>query len=126
MIELLNRKIKELRYENSLTQEQLAEILGIAKNTLCQYEKNKANPSLEIVLKIADYFGVSVDYLLGREDDFGNITIRSEGEKLTPREEELMEILRSMPESLQDIALDTVRALAGASERNSYTNYKKA
>mgnify|MGYP000490302186 CR=1 FL=1 len=71
-------KVKELRLENNLTQRELSQKIHIAQNTLSQIENNIANPSYEVLNLIADFFQCSTDYLLGREDDFGNITIKTE------------------------------------------------
>ena len=71
-------KVKELHLENNLTQRELSQKIHIAQNTLSQIENNIANPSYEVLNLIADFFQCSTDYLLGREDDFGNITIKTE------------------------------------------------
>lgn len=60
-------RIKEARLAAGLTQTKLAEILGIAGNTLCQYETGTRAPSLETLKKLADYFNVTVDYLIGHD-----------------------------------------------------------
>lgn len=65
---LINKRIKSLRKESSHTQQQLAEKLGIKNQTVSCYESGEREPSYEIILKLADYFNVSVDYLLGRTD----------------------------------------------------------
>ena len=62
----------------NLTQRELSQKIHIAQNTLSQIENNIANPSYEVLNLIADFFQCSTDYLLGREDDFGNITIKTE------------------------------------------------
>ena len=61
-------RLKELRKSRNLTQAELAKILGIAQPTLSGWENNKFQIDDDIKTKIADYFGVTVDYLLGRED----------------------------------------------------------
>lgn len=61
-------KLKELRKERHLTQQQLAQIMSVSKTTVCQWETSKQEPSLENVAFIAQYFGVTTDYLLGLED----------------------------------------------------------
>ena len=68
----ISTKLKELRVEKDLTQEEAAQYLNIARNTLSQFETGKARPSYEVLVSAADLFSVSVDYLLGREDNFGN------------------------------------------------------
>lgn len=61
-------RLKELRKSRNLTQAELAKILGIVQPTLSGWENDKFQIDDDIKTKIADYFGVTVDYLLGRED----------------------------------------------------------
>lgn len=56
--------LKKLREENSITQEILAHNLGITRSTVAGYETKDKQPDYERLLQIADYFHVSVDYLL--------------------------------------------------------------
>ena len=63
---MINQRLKQLRAENNLTQTNLADILGIAKTTLAAYEQGKSEPSIDTIIKLADFFNVSIDYLLGR------------------------------------------------------------
>lgn len=63
---MIGKKIKELRELKGSTQEELAKFLGVAPQTVYKYEKNINEPDLETTSKIADYFGISVDELLGR------------------------------------------------------------
>jgi len=65
---IFGRKLKELRTEKRLTQANVAEIFKVSKTTICQWETSKQEPSLEDVAKIAKFFEVSTDYLLGLED----------------------------------------------------------
>ncbi|WP_089610064.1 LexA family protein [Dehalobacterium formicoaceticum] len=58
--------IKELRNECSYSQKELSGMLNIAQNTLSQYETGTREPDNKILIKIADFFNVSTDYLLGR------------------------------------------------------------
>ena len=61
-----NERIKSLRQSKSITQSKLAKELSIAKTTLAAYEQGKSEPSINTILKLADFFNVSIDYLLGR------------------------------------------------------------
>ncbi len=61
-------RLKELRNKLGLSQTQLANQIGIAQNTLSQYEKGTRQPDHETLKKLADYFDVSIDYLLGRDE----------------------------------------------------------
>lgn len=58
--------IRNLREDNDKTQIQLAEYLHIKQTTYSKYELGKINIPIEVFLKLADYYDVSVDYLLGR------------------------------------------------------------
>lgn len=61
---MLNDKIKELRISRNLTQPELAKILGVSRPTVTKYESGEREPDYQMLAKIADYFGVSTDYLL--------------------------------------------------------------
>lgn len=62
-------RIKELRNSKGLTMEQLAKDLGTTRATISNFENEQRKPSLDMVIKIADYFQISIDYLVGRTDD---------------------------------------------------------
>lgn len=64
----LGKKVKEMRVALNLTQKQLSQIIGVAPNTVTQYENGTARPSYEVLVKIAIALGVTSDYLLGLED----------------------------------------------------------
>lgn len=59
-------RLRELRLESGLTQAEVGEILGINQRTYSCYELGTHNLSAEILLTLADYYDVSIDYLLGR------------------------------------------------------------
>lgn len=61
------RKIKELREQFNVSQQQLASYLKVSPSALSNWESDKREPDLATVIKIADYFNVSVDVLLGRQ-----------------------------------------------------------
>ncbi len=69
MDNILGKRIKELRLEINLNQSEFANILNIRNTTLSQYENGINIPNDDMKIKIADYFNVSVDYLLGRSDN---------------------------------------------------------
>lgn len=63
------RRIYELREDNDITQKSVAEYLGMQPNVYRRYEKGNRAIPVEAVIKLADYYRVSTDYLLGRTDD---------------------------------------------------------
>jgi len=65
----LAERMRELRKERNLRQEQLAVALNLGMATYCRYEQGKREPTASVLERIADYYDVSVDYLLGRCDN---------------------------------------------------------
>lgn len=59
-------RIKELRKAKNITQLKMAMDLNMSQNTISRYENGEREPGLKELVQIADYFDVSVDYLLGR------------------------------------------------------------
>lgn len=66
---LISKRTKELRIKNNLTQKQLSEILKIQPNSVQRIEYGTARPSIDTLVTLANYFDVSLDYLLGRTDN---------------------------------------------------------
>ena len=60
-------RLRELRKEKGLSQTQLANELGMIKQTYSNYENEKREPNIATLIKLADYFDVSVDYLIRHE-----------------------------------------------------------
>lgn len=65
---MLNERIKELRLANNLTQVELANDLNVTKQCVSNWENNNIQPSVDMLIKLAKYFSVSCDYLLGIEN----------------------------------------------------------
>ena len=61
-------RIKNLREELNMTQQELADKLEGAKSTVAMYEKGNRKPSLEVLVKLSEIFDCSIDYLLGKTD----------------------------------------------------------
>ena len=61
-------KLKELRKEHKLSMKELGKILGLSESTISLYEAGKREPDIKTLIKIADYFNVSVDFLLSRDE----------------------------------------------------------
>ena len=67
-MKIFQERLIEQRKLNNMTQRQMAEHLGIAQPSYIRYENGSAEPTLEALVKIAELFDVSVDYLLGRKE----------------------------------------------------------
>ncbi len=105
---MFSDKISTLRKENKLTQKQLAAYLNLSANAICEWEKGRSEPNFDTLKKIADYFDVSIDYLLGREDDFGVVKRESPADKDS---EELLSLYRELTPSAQEAIKETIRQL---------------
>ena len=60
-------RLAELRAQEGVSQKKLAEDLHMSAGNLCDWEKGRTEPDIERLIKLADYFDVSLDYLMGRE-----------------------------------------------------------
>mgnify|MGYP001624996908 CR=1 FL=1 len=84
-------KILELRKQKKLTQQNIADFLGISQRAYANYENNKNEPNITTLIKLANYYNVSLDYLLERDFQGG----------LTTDEYELISIYRDLKEDEQ-------------------------
>lgn len=84
-------RIRDLREDRDLRQVDVSEAIGIDQRTLSNYETGKTNPDSFAIIKLADFFGVSADYLLGRTN---NNTINADDivRKIDKLQSELTEI----------------------------------
>ena len=65
---LFSKRLKELRICNNLTQAELGQKLNVTKSTICSYEKGTRMASIETLIDLANFFKVSLDYLVGTEN----------------------------------------------------------
>lgn len=65
---MLSDKIKKLRQQKNMTQKELADAIGVGQSTIGMIESGKNKGSNDTILKLAKYFGVSIDYLLSTEE----------------------------------------------------------
>lgn len=68
MILTLNENIKRLRLTRGLSQVGFAKAMGVSKQCVSNWENDNVMPSIEMLVKIADYFNVTTDYVLGRNE----------------------------------------------------------
>ncbi|MFS9335227.1 helix-turn-helix domain-containing protein [Streptococcus peroris] len=70
-MKVFSKRLKELRKEKKLTQKEIAEQIGIKRNTYSDWETGKNEPNFENLIKLADFFEVSLDWLFGRKVELG-------------------------------------------------------
>jgi len=90
---VIGDRIKQLRKENKLTQHEFGALFGLYDSTISMYETGKRTPEYGIIVKIADYFNVSIDWLLGRVENKNIIVIDKD----------------SMPEALKNIGVEYLK-----------------
>ena len=106
-------RLKELRIEKGCTQKELADAVKTTADSIYSWEKGRSQPSIETLAKLADFFGCSIDYLAGREDDFGVIQTPSE---YSPKAQELLGIFEKLDPLHQTQVLEYARYFGARSE----------
>ena len=102
---MINVVIKCLRTEKHISQRELAAAVGLTQQAVAKWEKGISDPDSGTLLKLADYFGVTVDYLLGRSDtetQKENPTVKYNA--LSDEEQELLNLYRAASPEMRKIA----------------------
>jgi transcriptional regulator with XRE-family HTH domain len=106
-------RLRELREQSSILQKDLSAELKIGISTLSQYETNKREPDIQTILRIADYFNVSVDYLLGKTDEPKPNIVKYDPELLfSDNEFNLVKNFRKADLNIQEAAYDMLEKSA--------------
>lgn len=110
--------IVELRTERNISQQKLANAVGVSQSTIAQIERNRNEATASTIRKLAYYFDVSADYLLGLENDFGARVSTIPAEHLVPmsdgmtaKEREMLEAFRKLLPETQDFILRSTQSL---------------
>ena len=80
------KRLKELRLQHDLSQKDIANYLGITVAAYSFYERGNREPNVSILKKLAEYFNVSLDYLMGMEDEPQTIAAHFDGDEYTDEE----------------------------------------
>lgn len=67
------KNLKAIRNKKGISQQTLASAIGLTQQSINMYENHKIEPDIDTLIEIANYFNVTVDYLIGRTDENGNI-----------------------------------------------------
>ncbi len=94
----MDNRIKELREELNIRQIDLSKATGIDQRTISNYETGKTSPDAFALIKFADFFNVSVDYLLKRTDD-----VEFTPRKIIPKEKRITELIDKIQFDLDKI-----------------------
>lgn len=104
----MNTRLKELRLEKGLRQKDVAEKIGVCTASYGFYENWINKPDPETLIKLANLYDVSIDYLLGITDDFGQ-RLSTKPEALSAEEWQLVEDYRKLSPALKEMLRDTIQ-----------------
>lgn len=108
-----SERLRELRAEKDVTQIELAKKTGLSNGCIAMLEINKREPTGNTLIALSNFFECSIDYLLGREDDLGNITIHTEKPASLPQDEqELLNIYQALSPAHRSQILEYARYFA--------------
>lgn len=105
-MEFFKSRIRELREENHLSMKELGDKIGSSDAAVCKWENGITEPKSAYILKLANFFNVSTDYLLGRADELGGTVLPSPAPELPQDEQQLLALYRKMshPQKIRVIA----------------------
>lgn len=104
-------RLKELRTKRGLYQKDIAAMLGIDRTTYVKYETGTSEPNFQMLLKLAEIYDVSTDYLLGREHK--KKPTPEDGDGLDAEQAEIVKLFVSAPPALRAAALAVLRSAEG-------------
>lgn len=96
------KNLRKLREKTGTTQKQLAEAINVSQQSINKYENHNIEPDIETLIQIADYFDVSVDYLVGHSENRA-VYIREEMFSLSSNEKQLIEEYRRLSNKKKEI-----------------------
>ena len=105
----MNIRFRELRVLKGLTQKDVAKLIGVSAQSYGYYENWINKPDPETLSKIADVFGCSIDYLLGRDGEFENSSYANRN--LTSSQSELLASFNLLSQEDQNKVIGYVKAL---------------
>ena len=105
-------RLKELREESNLTQRDVANAIHIGTSSVGRWERGEGLPTVDFIIRLADFFQVSVDYLLGRSDDFGYVNLQFPAHALSAQEQKFLKNFRKLDPRQQSIIIGIVELLS--------------
>lgn len=105
-------RLKELRESEGISLKQLSLELGVSDAAICKWENGVAEPKVTYLIKLSNYFDCTIDYLVGKTDDFDLAAVSQKETvlKLTAKEKQLISSIRQLRPNLKLLLQDTVDA----------------
>lgn len=102
-----HENLKTMRTEKGLTQGELAQAIDVKSYTIGDLERQRSTPDLSTLIKLADVFECSVDYLLGRENDLGLIEVK-ENNLISAYDHKLLQNFKPLSKAQKKLVLDYI------------------
>lgn len=99
------KNLKQLRIEKGISQQQLAEVIGVSQQSINKYENHGVEPDIETLIKISDYFNTSVDYLIGHTQ-ISRVIEETSAFDLNQKEAQVIQRFRSVNHKQKDCVLN--------------------
>ena len=106
----LLQNLRKLRIEKNISQQQLAAVIKVSQQSVNKYENHETEPNLTTLIRLADFFDTSIDYIIGRTDIRHRIEPVKEHD-LNEREERLFKYYRQLPKNKQDCLEEVAKNL---------------
>ena len=125
---MINERLKQLRTARGLSQNEMADILEVSLSSYQKYEreKNSVTPSLDVLMRIADYYKVSVDYLLGWSTDTPPLSQLASQFNMSALEREIVDGYLSLPEDMREGLMDFLEKAVAKVQAESNAEAEKA
>lgn len=118
-LNMFSIRLKELRMKNGLSQRELANAFKVSTGTVGNWEVGSREPDFSTIIKLADYFRVSVDYLIGHSDNSTNQVgakgTEQIGESFSTEEKQLIKDYRTLNFACKKLVKQTIETLKNSS-----------
>ncbi len=105
---IYGQRIKELRKERGISMMALAGAIGVSDTAVCKWENQTSEPKLSYIIRLAEFFNCSADYIIGRSDDLGAYVGQDD---LTAEEKQLLSSFRTLDDKMRGLVTQTVKMI---------------
>lgn len=109
----MKEQLQKLRKSRNLTQEEISDIIGVKLSTYQKYERDVISPPYDTLIKIAKYYNVSTDYLLGLQEQPNPLAMLN----IRINDDKFIETYSQLPEYAKQIFVDIMIKLSEAAEQ---------
>lgn len=117
-------RLRELRINSGYTQKELAQKCQIAQSCVAMLEKGRSEASVSTLITLSNEFEVSLEYLLGLEDDFGDKAAKKMLPRLNAEEQKIIEDYRALPAPGKQLVKTTIKTFMETYESERRRNKK--